>query len=193
MVSGVRFCPACGSEGLGARFCEQCGSELPVAASGGDGPAATAPPAEPSSQTIESGQWIVGTEVPTGLYRFSGSFASRDASDTIRTISVCYSGLGLAKVLPTDATVQINGQAIRADYYGSYDVLANSPSGGCYLVGIDIPPGRYRLSAPGGLASWSFFDRSMNLLSINNNPEQILVTIDESVFAVAINGTPTPV
>jgi hypothetical protein len=135
----------------------------------------------------------VGTEVPPGLYRFSGSFASLDASDNIRGIAVAYSGLGLAKVLPSDATVQINGEAIRADHYGPYEVMAHKPSDGCYLVGIDIAPGRYRLSAPGGLASWFFFDQSMELITLNNNPEQVLVTIDESIFAVGINGTPTPV
>jgi len=192
-VSGVKFCPACGVENPGARFCTQCGSELPVAASVGTQSPETPPPSGNSRQTIGSGQWIVGTEVPPGLYRFSGSFASLDASDNIRGIAVAFSGMGLAKVLPSDATVQINGEAIRADHYGAYDVLANKPSDGCYLVGIDIPPGRYRLSAPGGLASWFLFDQSMSLISVNNNPEQVLVTIDESVFAVGINGTPTPI
>ncbi len=192
-MTAVKFCPACGAENPGSRFCTQCGSELPRVTSGRDEPAkAPSAPGKPS-QTIGSGQWIVGTEVSPGLYRFSGSFATLDASDTIREIAVAYSGLGLAKVLPSDATVQINGEAIRADHYGPYDVLANKPSDGCYLVGIDIPPGRYRLNAPGGLASWFLFDQSMNLMSVNNNPEQILVTIDESVFAVGINGTPTPV
>jgi len=146
------------------RFCTQCGSELPVVSPCGEEPATTPPASGKPSQTIGSGQWIVGTEVPPGLYRFSGSFASLGAADTIRGIVAAYSGLGLAKVLPSDATVQINGEAIRADHYGPYDVLANKPSDGFYLVGIDIPPGRYRLSAPGGLASWFFFDQSMNVI-----------------------------
>lgn len=87
----------------GALFFEQSGSEeLPVAASGGVGLAATAPPANLSSHSIELDQWIIGTEVPPGLCRSSGNFASRDASDTVRAISVCYPGLGLATVLPTE-------------------------------------------------------------------------------------------
>jgi len=192
-VNGVKFCPACGAENPGGRFCTQCGTKLPVPASGGEQSGQAPPPADSSSQRIGSGQWIVGTEVPPGLYRFSGSFSSLDASDNIRGIAVAYSGLGLAKVLPSDATVRINGEAIRADHYGAYDVLANKPSDGCYLVGIDIPPGRYRLSAPGGLASWFLYDQSMGLITLGNNPEQVLVTIDESVFAVGFYGTPTPI
>ena len=191
-MTGVNFCPFCGTEKPGARFCTLCGKNLPTVTSENKQPGVSATPPQQTPQTIAAGQWIVGNEVPPGLYRFTGSLATLDSSDTIRTISVAYSGLGLAKVLSSDATVKITGEAMRADHYGPYDVLANQPSDGCYLVGVDIAPGRYRLSAPGALASWTFYDRSMNLTAISNNPEQILVTIDESVFAVAIRGTPTP-
>jgi hypothetical protein len=135
----------------------------------------------------------VGREVPPGLYRYSGSFSRIDEHGQIMSISVAYAGLGLARVFPEDYSVNVVGEATRADVHGPYPVLEKNPGGGCYLVGVDIEPGQYRISNPGKLASWTTFDRNMAIINIRNNQGQILVTLDPGVFALDFQGTIQPI
>ncbi len=57
--------------------------------------------------------------------------------------------LTFMKVLPTDAYVQINGEAISVEEFRkfapAYDPIANGVVEGTYIVGEDIAPGRYRV------------------------------------------------
>lgn len=207
------FCTQCGSASDGNRFCTNCGHQMlgeasatsadgsrPATTLGGSrriGEASTPVGSQaPDSQSATAegpdfgdGEWIVGSEIRPGLYRFSGTMSRQDASGQLIDIEVAYNGLGLCKVLPSDDTVTVMGWATRADRYGPFDVLEHRPADGKYLVGIDIAPGRYRLSSHDDLASWTTWDRNMNIIDIRNNAGNILLQLDASVFAVTIYGT----
>jgi hypothetical protein len=95
---------------------------------------------------------MVGTELEPGEYRVSGYFARLDSKMEIIDNDGVYSenALTFMKVLPTDAYVQINGEAVRVEdfraYVGTgYDPIAIGATGGTYIVGEDIAPGRYRV------------------------------------------------
>lgn len=137
---------------------------------------------------INSGEWIVGSEIAPGLYRFSGYLARKDRHGGIISNGNANSGLGLTRVFPTDDVVEIRGQAIRADQYGAYDVLAEQPRDGCYLVGVDIEPGRYRLTAAGASAYYELLGREMERLTNGLNQGSLLVTIPSSAFAIRFTG-----
>ena len=200
-----RFCPRCATKSGEGRFCGQCGKDLLKATSASSsgsliGSAESDPigSGQDAFSDIQSrredgrvgpGQWLVGREVPPGLYRFTGTFSKIDQSGHVISLSVAYSGMGLCRVFPDDYSVDVSGQAIRADVYGPYPVLERKPEGGCYLVSIDLPPGQYRVTKPGGLASWTTFDRAMKILNLRNNQDQVLVTLDPGVFAIEISGT----
>jgi len=201
------YCPHCGTKSVGGRFCVECGFDLRQDDVDTSAERPNVFPDEPQQQNaqpfsepnanregvIESGQWLVGKEVPPGLYRYSGSFSRIDENGNLVSIAVAYSGLGLARVYPEDYSVDVVGEATRADLYGPYPVLEKNPGGGCYLVGVDIAPGQYRISNGQDLASWTTFDRNMQLINIRNNHGQILLTLDPSVFAVEFQGNIEPI
>lgn len=143
---------------------------------------------EQDSAVITAGQYVVGTDIAPGLYRFAGYVARLDAEMQIIVNDSVRSGLGLVLVSPHDAYFEVSGEAIRLEDYPTYDVLGQAPRGGIYLVGTDIPPGRYRIHGEGRSAYYRTFDRNMNRLNSDLNRGNIIMNLQPSVFAVEFNG-----
>lgn len=143
---------------------------------------------ESSLPVITSGQWIVGRDIHPGLYRFSGYVARLDSRMGIIDNESARSGLGLIKVLPHDAYFEVTGEAIRLEDYPSYDVLANDVRDGIYLVGVDIPVGRYRIHGDGGSAYYQLLDRNMQRITNDLNRGSLILDLQPSTFAVGFSG-----
>lgn len=143
---------------------------------------------ELDDKVISAGQYVVGTDVSPGLYRYSGYVARLDAEMQIIDNDNARSGLGLVKISPHDSYFEVSGEAISLDFYPVYDVLGNGPRGGTYLVGVDIPPGRYRIHADGRSAFYKTYDKNMTRLSSDINKGSLILNLPASVFAVEFTG-----
>jgi hypothetical protein len=140
------------------------------------------------NEVLGAGQYIVGRDVEPGMYRFSGYVARLDQDMNIIKNESVRSGLGLVQVLKHDAYFEVSGEAIRLEGYPSYDVLSQAPRGGIYLVGTDMPAGRYRLHGDGRSAYYATYDRNMQRLNNDLNRGSLIMTIQPSVYAVEFTG-----
>lgn len=137
---------------------------------------------------ISSGQWIVGTDIAPGLYRYSGYVARLDAQMGIIDNDNARSGLGLIQVFPHDAYFEVSGEAVRLEDYPIYDVLANAPRDGIYIVGVDIPIGKYRIHGDGSSAFYTLLDRNMQRITNDLNRGSLILDLQRSTFAVGFTG-----
>lgn len=145
-------------------------------------------PQDASLTVITSGQWIVGRDIEPGLYRYSGYVARLDSQMGIIENDSARSGLGLIKVLPHDAYFEVSGEAVRLEDYVKYDVLANCPRDGIYLVGVDIPVGKYRIHGDGRSAYYQLLDRNMQRITNDLNRGSLVLDLQPSTFAVGFSG-----
>jgi hypothetical protein len=143
---------------------------------------------EENSAVIPAGQYVVGTDVAPGLYRFAGYVARLDSEMEVITNESVRSGLGLVRVLEHDSYFEISGEAIRVEDYPRYDVMENAPRGGIYLVGVDIMAGRYRIHGEGRSAYYATYDRQMNRTGNDLNKGSLILNLSPSVFALEFTG-----
>ena len=144
--------------------------------------------AHEDNDIIGPGQYIVGSDVEPGMYRFTGYVARLDSDMNVITNESVRSGLGLVQVLKHDAYFEVSGEAIRLEHYPKYDVLDQAPRGGIYLVGVDIPAGKYRLHGDGSSAYYATYDRNMQRLNNDLNRGSLIMTIQPSVYSVEFTG-----
>jgi hypothetical protein len=137
---------------------------------------------------ISSGQYVVGSDVQPGLYRFAGYAARLDSTMNIITNESTRSGLGLISINPHDAYFEVSGEAISISSMPFYDVLINGPRGGMYLVGVDIPAGRYKIHGDGASAYYATYDKNLNLLNNDYNRGTLILTLSTSTFAMEFTG-----
>ena len=137
---------------------------------------------------ISSGQYLVGSDVQPGLYRFAGYVSRLDSTMNIITNESTNSGLGLICINQHDTYFEVSGEAVPISAYPVYDVLGNAPRGGMYLVGVDIPAGRYKIHGDGGSAYYATYDRNLNLLNNDFNSGSLILNLSTSAFAMSFTG-----
>jgi hypothetical protein len=137
---------------------------------------------------ITAGQWIVGRDIAPGVYRYSGYVARLDSQMGIINNDNARSGLGLIHIYPHDAYFEVSGEAVRLEDYPVYDVLANAPRDGTYLVGVDIPLGKYRIHGDGSSAYYELFDRNMQRVTNDLNNGSLILDLQRSAYAVGFSG-----
>ncbi len=143
---------------------------------------------EEENDVLGSGQYIVGRDIEPGMYRFTGYVARLDQDMNIIKNESVRSGLGLVQVLKHDAYFEVSGEAIRLEQYPKYDVLDQAPRGGIYLVGVDIPAGRYKIHGDGSSAYYATYDRNMQRLNNDFNRGSLILTIQPSAYAIEFTG-----
>ena len=155
---------------------------------------ATTTTTEPEIPTIESGTYIIGTEIKPGFYRVAGYWALLDESfDIIENDGVYDNGLGLVRVPDTGAKyIEISGQAVSLEDAFMLNPIVGEYTEGTYLVNIDIEPGTYRVSKsenayaarlgllPNG--EWDIIDNELN-------DGNVLIRIDKTDIAFQYSGT----
>jgi hypothetical protein len=165
-------------------------------AEGTDQPATTEPPTttttEPPTTTIpvvESGVYPVPAEFAPGTYRVSGYWARLDANQEIIANGIADNGLMILDVAPTDAFVEINGEAIALAGRPKVDPIAEGFTDGTYLVGVDVAPGQYRVTPAGTDAYWARLDRAHEIIDNNISAGQLIVQVAPSDYLLEITGT----
>jgi len=141
-----------------------------------------------NSSVLGAGQYIVGSDVAPGVYRFAGYVARLDSDLNIITNDSVRSGLGLTLVSEHDAYFEVSGEAVKLEHYPTYNVLENSPRGGIYLVGTDIPTGKYRIHGEGSSAYYATYDRKMNMLNNDLNSGSLILNLQPGAYAVEYRG-----
>lgn len=223
-MTDLRFCPQCGAGLLGEEpvFCAACGSRLPIAgltrepieraqsrsADEEPDPSLDELDVEPTygrDIQVWDGQILnVGSDVPFGLYRttvVAESFSS--AGKTIQVVNGCDTcgyGLFLADERSDTLAVSDDGLLIPVTNLPSWDLLpvVDDLIMGTCLVGVDIPPGRYRIDPYDGQGSpgqASRLDAMLNSLSDHGfesptSDMPTVVAVKETDFALQFWGRP---
>ena len=159
-------------------------------------PAAPTTEPEPTAETldiIESGTYLVPDEVAPGVYRVLGYWATLDEDmDIIDNDGVYEEGeFTLAVITDAASYVEISGEAVAVSEFPSYAVLEVLPPGGTYLVGADIPPGRYRIS-DSDYAYAARLDETLDIIDNEGNEGSVIITIQPGDFAFQYTGELTP-
>lgn len=156
--------------------------------------ATTTTTTEPPFDTIESGTYIIGTEIQPGFYRVAGYWSLLDESfDILENDGVYDNGLGLVRIPDSGAKyIEISGEAVSLEDAPVLNPITGGFTEGTYLVNIDIAPGTYRVSkADGAYAArlallpngeWDIIDNELN-------DGNVLIRIEETDAAFQYSGT----
>ncbi|MCU1396271.1 MAG: hypothetical protein JWM34_4699 [Ilumatobacteraceae bacterium] len=144
-------------------------------------------------QFIDDGVYLVNTEFAPGLYRV-GQYWERLAADgSIIDNDITSDCPSLVQVLPTDDQIKIQGQALPVSLTQPYDPIANNCTDGTFLVGLDIQPGRYKVTPDeNGNAYWARINKKFDIIDNDVVQGQLIVTIKPGDFAIKIDGTLSP-
>lgn len=156
-------------------------------------PAVTPAPApdEPEMNAIESGTYLVPSEIKHGVYRVIGYWARLDSSlGIIDNAGVYDNGIGLMVVQRGDTYIELSGEAVAIEEFPRAAPIALGYTEGTYLVGVDIQPGRYRVSDP-NYAYAARLDRTLDIISNEGNSGSVIIVVSSTDYALTYSGTIT--
>jgi hypothetical protein len=153
---------------------------------------------EAPSLAIPAGQYAVSPTpgaglITPGVYRVAGYYARKDANDEIIQNDLPGDGFTLMQVAPTDVTVELDGPALHIEDSKPIDPIAAGYTGGTYLVGMDLAPGRYNVAATDRAAYAARLDAKGGIIDNDLNQGNVLITIKPTDWAFSYNGTLTKV
>lgn len=143
----------------------------------------------PAPAMVESGTYVVPDQFAPGVYRVEGYWARLDANQEIIDNDIVDSGLTLMNVAPTDAYVEISGAAIALVDLPVVDPIAEGWTDGSYLVGTDIPAGRYNVTGAGRSAYFARLDANLEIIDNNLSEGNVIAVVDPSDWAFSYTGT----
>lgn len=139
---------------------------------------------------IEAGTYVVGDEIAPGTYRVAGYWARLDAAlEIIDNDLVSGDGFSLVNVLDTDSFIEISQEAVALADVPSIDPIALGFDTGTYLVGADIAPGQYRVTATGSSAYAARLDATLEIIDNDLNQGSVIVIVEPGDFALSYSGT----
>ena len=141
---------------------------------------------------LGSGTYLVPDEIDYGVYRVVGYWARLDSNfDIIDNDGVYDNGIGLMVVQQGNTYVEVSGEATPLADFPAASPLALGFTEGTYLVGVDIEPGRYRISDP-DYAYAARLDRSLDIIENTGNGGNVIVEIHPTDYAFTFTGTIDP-
>ncbi|MDH3299936.1 MAG: DUF4214 domain-containing protein [Acidimicrobiia bacterium] len=139
---------------------------------------------------IPPGTYLVGSEVPPGVYRVVRYWATLDEdNDILDNEFVLDNGLALAVVTSKATSVQFAGEAVGLRDRPNVDPLGLGFTEGTYLVGADLQPGRYRVRSADDLAYAARLDANLGIIDNALNQGSVILTIGPSDYAFTFRGT----
>ena len=151
-----------------------------------------APTTTEDDQIITAGVYEVGTEIVPGTYRFVRYMARLDENLEIIDNALVSQGdgVGLMIVLETDAYAEVSVGAINVLDSNTLDPIGQGFTDGTYLVGVDIQPGRYRITPVGGSSTyWARLDNTLDIIDNDLSDGQLIVIVKDLDFALSISGS----
>lgn len=137
---------------------------------------------------ISDGIYEVGSEFAPGLYRVGQYWERQDSGQGIIANDLTHGGCPtLMLVRQSDSYVKIRGEAIPA-HLRTIDPIANECSGGTFLVGPDIAPGRYRIKSGGRPAYWERLNSKLETIDNELGNGQLILVVRSRDFAVKLSG-----
>jgi len=137
---------------------------------------------------VGSGMYVAG-ELEPGTYRVGGYWARLGANgDIIDNALTSNGGLTILHVDGTEDIVEINGEAVPLAELPVVDPIALGLTDGVYLVGIDVAPGRYRVTSD-GLSYAARLDSNLGIIDNALSEGSVVITIAPSDYAVEISGS----
>lgn len=137
---------------------------------------------------IPDGTYAVGAEIEPGVYRVGKYWARLDRGQNIidndLNQGTCPS---LVVVRPNDAYVEIRGKAVAVEAAASVHPIEDKCTGGTFLVGKDIEPGRYRIEAS-GQGYWARLNAKLGTIANQLSDGQLIVVVRPTDFAVKLSG-----
>ena len=137
---------------------------------------------------IRDGTYEVGTDIEPGVYRVGRYWARLDRGqnliDNDLNQGTCPS---LVVVRPNDAYVEIKGKAVAMEAAASIDPIEDKCTGGTFLVGKDIAPGRYRIETS-GQGYWARLNAKLGLIDNELSDGQLILVVRPTDFAVKLSG-----
>jgi hypothetical protein len=150
----------------------------------------TVPPTTTTTvQVVDSGTYVVPDQFAPGTYRVDGYWARLDADQNIIDNDIVDDGLTLVNVADTDAYVEISGSAVALGDMPQVDPLAEGWTDGTYLVGVDIPAGRYNISADGTSAYYARLGANRDIIDNNISDGNVIAVVQDSDWALTYTGT----
>lgn len=151
--------------------------------------AAPAPgPVEPKIEgLITSGVYAVGSEVQPGIYRVGQYWELQDADQGTLSNDLTMACPSIVVVPPTAAYLKIQGDAVPA-LTTKVDPIEQQCEGGTFLVGVDIEPGRYKLTPTSDHGYWERMNNRMGTIANDLGTGQAIVIVKKTDFALKTNG-----
>lgn len=141
------------------------------------------------SSVIPPGMYIVNDTILPGTYRAAAYWARLDASQEIIDNGLFMDCPSILIVDPTDSYIELGGGALPLAESIPMDPIAEGCTDGVFLVGLDILPGRYSVTAAGGDdAYWARLDGTLEIIDNDLGPGQRIVIVDPGDFALEIGG-----
>lgn len=120
---------------------------------------------ENTAKMYEPGTYLVGTDLPAGLYKVTSSGDSQShvarlsgldgEFKNIISNDIFGSGGGYIEVSPSDKAFKISGGTATLIDYSTYNpTIKTTVTDGTFLVGKDIAPGTYKVSLNNGKTSY---------------------------------------
>lgn len=170
-------------------------------------PEASKEPAQPDAATYKDGQYLVGSDIESGLYRVKLTDTlmhmgyverSKDTDMEMDSIiaNIILTGDGYVEIKDTDAAVKLTGvELTKVDKDKLVPDLKSEVEDGIYLVGIDIKPGKYKVEVTDTVMNMGYVERAKN---VSMGMEDIIanevlqgpgyVTVKDTDFAIRVQG-----
>jgi len=141
-----------------------------------------------------AGLHAVGTDIEPGLYRVSIAWARLDEERDVIDNDLALRGVTIMRVFESDAFVELSGDARNLELLPTLDPIASGFTQGTYLVGVDVEPGTYRVTAePGATAFAARLDDALGVIAEEQRPDAVEIELVDTDFAVRYTGVLEPV
>jgi hypothetical protein len=131
---------------------------------------------------------VVPDQFAPGTYRVEGYWARLDANQEIIDNDLVDSGLTLLNVAPTDTYVEISGAAIALVDMPQVDPIGEGWTDGTYLIGTDLPAGRYNITPAGSSAYYARLDADRGIIDNNISDGNVIAVVQPGDWALSYTG-----
>ncbi len=146
------------------------------------------PPIDPTR--VEAGTYAVPSEIAPGTYRVSIHWARLDENRDVIDNDLTITGVSIMTVYPSDSFIELSGTAMPVDLLPTIDPIASGYNQGTYLVGPDIQPGTYDVTAqPGATAYVARLEEDLSVIETDQNDDRVTIEVLPGDFALRYTGT----